>query len=128
MIENDTINIEIISCLEETIDKLHISGQIMPLTFEMKKNAKAVIIIFLKFFVIIHNNHVTFKVLNQNLNEIKESQSNKEALFNQALEDPNADKVSTATRNLKAATHGIERAMKQNPLGDDIFGKIELDR
>jgi hypothetical protein len=65
------------------------------------------------------------KVLNQNLNELKESQSNREALFNQALDDPNADKVSTATRNLKAATHGIERAMKQNPLGDDIFGKIE---
>jgi len=42
MIENDTINIEIIGCIEETIDKLHISGQIMPLTFEMKKNAKAV--------------------------------------------------------------------------------------
>jgi hypothetical protein len=45
MIENDTINIEIISCLEETIDKLHISGQIMPLTYEMKKNAKAVMMI-----------------------------------------------------------------------------------
>lgn len=42
MIENDTINIEIIGCIEETIDKLHISGQIMPLTYEMKKNAKAV--------------------------------------------------------------------------------------
>ena len=69
-----------------------------------------------------------FKVLNQNLNEIKESQTNKEALFNHALDDPNADKVSTATRNLKAATYGIERAMKQNPLGDDIFAKIELDR
>lgn len=42
MIENDSINIEIVSCLEETIDKLHVSGQIMPLTYEMKKNAKAV--------------------------------------------------------------------------------------
>lgn len=42
MIENDTINIEIIGCLEDTIEKLHISGQIMPLTYEMKKNAKSV--------------------------------------------------------------------------------------
>ena len=42
MVEVNAINIELISCLEEAMDKLQISGQIMPLTYEMKKNAKAV--------------------------------------------------------------------------------------
>jgi hypothetical protein len=42
MVEVNAINIELIGCIEEAIDKLQISGQIMPLTFEMKKNAKAV--------------------------------------------------------------------------------------
>lgn len=42
MIDTEAINIQLISCLEEAVDKLEISGQIMPLTYEMKKNAKAV--------------------------------------------------------------------------------------
>ena len=42
MSEVNAINIELIGCLEEAMDKLQISGQIMPLTYEMKKNAKAV--------------------------------------------------------------------------------------
>jgi hypothetical protein len=42
MIETDAINIQIIGCVEDTIDKLQIAGQIMPLTYEMKSNAKKV--------------------------------------------------------------------------------------
>ena len=42
MVEVSSINIELMGCIEEAIDKLQISGQIMPLTYEMKKNAKAV--------------------------------------------------------------------------------------
>lgn len=42
MLDTDAINIQLIGCLEESIDKLQISGQIMPLTYEMKKNAKIV--------------------------------------------------------------------------------------
>ena len=42
MIDTDSINIQIIGCVEDTIDKLQIAGQIMPLTYEMKSNAKKV--------------------------------------------------------------------------------------
>ena len=42
MIDTDVIDIQLIGCLEEAVDKLHISGQIMPLTYEMKNNAKMV--------------------------------------------------------------------------------------
>lgn len=42
MIDADSINIQIIGCVEDTIDKLQIAGQIMPLTYEMKSNAKKV--------------------------------------------------------------------------------------
>lgn len=42
MIDTDSINIQIIGCVEDTIDKLQIAGQIMPLTYEMKTNAKKV--------------------------------------------------------------------------------------
>jgi hypothetical protein len=53
MVEVNAINIELIGCIEEAIDKLQISGQIMPLTFEMKKNAKAV-----RFFLISISNMI----------------------------------------------------------------------
>ena len=46
MIENDSINIEIVSCLEETIDKLHVSGQIMPLTYEVNLKWYRVMFLF----------------------------------------------------------------------------------
>ena len=61
---------------------------------------------------------------------MKDSQNDVEAQFSEALKNPDTtrDKVTNAGKNLKAATHGVERSMKQNPLGDDIFGKIELDR
>jgi hypothetical protein len=42
MVETKAINIQLIGLLEDTVDKLQISGQIMPLTYEMKKNAKQV--------------------------------------------------------------------------------------
>lgn len=66
--------------------------------------------------------------MNQSLHEIKDTQNTFENQFSKALDDGDSAKLSTATKNLKAATHTIERSMKQNPLGDDIFAKIELDR
>jgi hypothetical protein len=42
MLETDVIDLQIIGCIEDTIDKLQIAGQIMPLTYDMKKNAKQV--------------------------------------------------------------------------------------
>jgi hypothetical protein len=42
MLETDVIDLQIVGCIEDTIDKLHIAGQIMPLTYDMKKNAKQV--------------------------------------------------------------------------------------
>ena len=36
--------------------------------------------------------------------------------------------VGNATKNLKAATHALNRTLKQNPLGNDIFQKIEMER
>ena len=41
--DSDVLEIQLLGCIEETIDKLQISGQIMPLTYEMKKNAKIVL-------------------------------------------------------------------------------------
>ena len=38
MTEIDAVNIQIIGCIEDAIDKLQISGQIIPLTYEMKLN------------------------------------------------------------------------------------------
>ncbi len=42
MAELNAINVQLSCCIEDTINKLQISGQIMPLTYEMKKNAKQV--------------------------------------------------------------------------------------
>ena len=47
MVETKAVNIQLIGLLEDTVDKLHISGQIMPLTYEMKKNAKQVRFFFI---------------------------------------------------------------------------------
>lgn len=103
----EVIDIQISGCLEEAIDKLRISGQIMPLTYEAKNNAKT--------------------MLHQSLNNIKESQNEAENDFQNALKIPDGNK-SNAGKNLKAATHAFQRSLKQNPIGGDIFEKIELDR
>ena len=42
MLDVDAIDVQLLGCLEDTMDKLQISGQIMPLTYEMRKNAKLV--------------------------------------------------------------------------------------
>ncbi len=102
----EVIDIQISGCLEEAIDKLRISGQIMPLTYEAKNNAKV--------------------LLNQSLNNIKESQAEAENEFQNSLKtDGNRE---GAGKNLKAATHAFQRSLKQNPIGNDIFEKIEFDR
>lgn len=110
MAEVDTTNIQIVSCLEDTIDKLQIAGQIMPLTYEMKANAK--------------------KLLEENINDIKETQREMEAQFSQLVvqQERTGSKLETTRKNLKAATYGVNRAFKQNPIGGDIFEKIEIDR
>lgn len=106
MTELSVMDIQILGCLEESIDKLHISGQIMPLTYEMKNNAK--------------------QQLNQNLANLKEDQNAVEAEFQNALK--NEGNLGNAGKNLKATTHAFQRSFKQNPIGNDIFEKIELDR
>jgi hypothetical protein len=39
---NTILNLHLEACLEDSIEKLQVTGQIMPLTYEMKKNAKIV--------------------------------------------------------------------------------------
>ncbi len=72
---------------------------------------------------------LSFKILNENVNDIKQAQLELESKFDQAMANPNtgAD-LNNITKNLKAATHSLNRAFKQNPLGGDIFEKIESDR
>jgi len=106
MVDLNVVDIQLLGCVEESIEKLHISGQIMPLTYEMRNNAK--------------------QLLNQNLNNIKETQNEAESEFQNAL--AKKDGVGNAGKNLKAATHAFQRSLKQNPLGNDVFEKIELDR
>ena len=67
--------------------------------------------------------------MNDNINDIKETQRDMEDEFNQALNNssPKTD-LKNATKNLKAATHALNRSFKQNPFGSDIFQKIEADR
>ncbi|CAF0822487.1 unnamed protein product, partial [Brachionus calyciflorus] len=101
MMQTDVINIQLIGCLEDTIDKLEISGQIMPLTFEMRSNAK--------------------EILESTINDIRTNQYDMEKKF--AL-IANKDNI----KNLKAATHGVNRTLNQDPLGRDIFEKIEVER
>jgi hypothetical protein len=61
------------------------------------------------------------------LNDIRENQKMMEDQFEQSLGGDHS-KVGNATKNLKAATHALNRTMKQNPLGNDIFQKIEMER
>jgi hypothetical protein len=42
MADSEAIDIQIVGCVEDAIEKLQINGQIMPLTYEMKQNAKEV--------------------------------------------------------------------------------------
>jgi hypothetical protein len=61
------------------------------------------------------------------LNDIKETQKMMEDQFEQSLRGDHGG-VGKATKNLKAATHALNRTIKQNPLGNDIFQKIEMER
>jgi hypothetical protein len=51
-----------------------------------------------------------------------------ESKFSDALDSNQSGQINAITKNLKAATHSLNRAFKQNPLGGDIFEKIEADR
>jgi hypothetical protein len=42
MASTEAIDIQIVGCVEDAIEKLQINGQIMPLTYEMKQSAKEV--------------------------------------------------------------------------------------
>lgn len=68
--------------------------------------------------------------MEENLNDIRETQKEMEAQFGQLVlhSEKSHSKLENATRNLKAATHAINRSIKQNPLGSDVFEKIEVDR
>ena len=45
IMNSSILNLHLEACLEDSIEKLQVTGQIMPLTYEMKKNAKIVIFI-----------------------------------------------------------------------------------
>ena len=47
MMNTQILNLHLEACLEDSIEKLQVTGQIMPLTYEMKKNAKIVMIALL---------------------------------------------------------------------------------
>ena len=47
MMNTAVLNLHLEACLEDSIEKLQITGQIMPLTYEMKKNAKLVNLYFI---------------------------------------------------------------------------------
>ncbi len=68
--------------------------------------------------------------MNQNLNNIKQTQNEVENEFENALNKDSASDANLGNlgKNLKAATHAFNRSLKQNPIGNDIFEKIELDR
>jgi hypothetical protein len=51
MMSTAILNLHLEACLEDSIEKLQVTGQIMPLTYEMKKNAK-IVIIFTNFLQI----------------------------------------------------------------------------
>lgn len=109
MAEIDAIDVQLIGCVEDAIDKLKINGQIMPLTYEMKLNAK--------------------DILNETLNELKENQNDIEAKFGEALsQNAAADRMEQVTKNLKAAAHAINRSLRQSPFGAEVFQKIEIER
>lgn len=70
-----------------------------------------------------------FKFLEENINDIRETQKEMEGQFGQlVVQERPGSKLENATKNLKAATYGINRSFKQNPIGNDIFEKIEIDR
>ena len=108
--EIQAIDVQIIGCIEDAMDKLQINGQIMPLTYEMKTNAK--------------------EILNETLNDMKENQAQMEAKFGEAINQNSisANKIEQVTKNLKAAAHAISRSLKQSPFGTEVFQKIELER
>jgi hypothetical protein len=116
MVEPDSVDIQLVGLLEDTVDKLQISGQIMPLTYEMRKNAR--------------------QILNDNIADIQDNQSKVETEFGSLVQGgpggpggPRTDgTLKSTTSNLKTATHSLNRAFKQNPLGGDIFEKMESDR
>ena len=99
--QTDVINIQLIGCFEDSIDTLEISGQIMPLTSEMRSNTR--------------------EILEETINEIKNTQDEMEGKFSGYN---NSDNI----KNLKAATHGVNRALNQNPLSRDTYEKIEVER
>lgn len=70
------------------------------------------------------------KYLEENISDIRETQKEMEAQFGQLVlqSEKSSSKLESATRNLKAATHAINRSLKQNPFGGDVFEKIEVDR
>jgi hypothetical protein len=38
----DILSLHLGGCIEDAVEKLHIAGQVMPITYEMKQNAKTV--------------------------------------------------------------------------------------
>jgi len=69
------------------------------------------------------------KFLNENINDIKETQKLVEEQFQKAVNQPNGSlDYEEISKNLKTTTHSINRSFKQNPLGTDIFQKIEVER
>ena len=70
------------------------------------------------------------KLVNENVNDIINAQKDLEEKFDNLVSnrDSNRGSLGVVTKNLKAATYGLHRNYKQNPLTGDNLEKIESDR
>jgi hypothetical protein len=69
-----------------------------------------------------------FKLVSESVNDIINTQRELEEKFDSLISDRTKDSLGTVTKNLKAATYGLQRSYKQNPLTGDNLEKIESDR
>lgn len=83
----------------------------MPITYEMKKNARLLVT----------------EAVNDVLNTQREMEDNFSKLM-MSDNEKNPQAIGEATKSLKAATYGLHRTQKQNPLAVDNMEKIESDR
>lgn len=70
-------------------------------------------------------------MVTETVNDVLDTQREMEEKFSKLMvndNEKNPQAIGEATKSLKAATYGLHRAQKQNPLGVDNMEKIESDR
>lgn len=72
---------------------------------------------------------IVLKLVNESVNDIIDTQRELEAKFDNIISNRgDKDELTNVTKSLKAATHGLHRTYKQNPIASDNLEKIESDR